>query len=137
MELSVAFAAVTKKDGAYRHFYTGVEPVSNGRYELLLVTLDKGDVKHEHLQYADFPLGERLFQWQSKANTRADGEHGRRHGERAPPVEGAANKQLVDVLAKYLSLPRRQIEIVSGENARYKRVRIGTAAETVTTRLAS
>jgi superfamily II DNA or RNA helicase/HKD family nuclease len=79
MELSVAFAAVTKKDGAYRHFYTGVEPVSNGRYELLLVTLDKGDVKHEHLQYADFPLGESLFQWQSQSGTRADSEDGLRH----------------------------------------------------------
>lgn len=79
MELSVAFAAVTKKDGAYRHFYTGVEPVSNGRYDLLLVTLDKGDVKHEHLQYADFPLGESLFQWQSQSGTRADSEDGLRH----------------------------------------------------------
>ncbi|MGB8929890.1 MAG: DUF3427 domain-containing protein [Anaeromyxobacteraceae bacterium] len=79
MELSVAFDAVTKKDGMYRHFYTGVEPVANGRYELLLVTLDKGDVKHEHLQYADFPLGESLFQWQSQSGTRADSEDGLRH----------------------------------------------------------
>ena len=79
MELSVAFDAITKRAGMYRHFYTGHEPVVNGRYDLLLVTLDKGDVKHEHLQYADFPLGESLFQWQSQSGTRADSEDGLRH----------------------------------------------------------
>jgi superfamily II DNA or RNA helicase len=79
VELSAAFRAVTHAEGSYRNFYTGVEPVSNGRYDLLLITLDKGDVKHEHLQYADFPLSETLFQWQSKSSTRADGEDGLRH----------------------------------------------------------
>ena len=77
--LSAAFHTVSKEKGEYRSFYTGVEPVANGAYDLLLVTLDKGDVKHEHLQYADFPLGETLFQWQSKSNTRADSEQGLRH----------------------------------------------------------
>ena len=56
----------------------------------------------------------------------------------SPPVEGAANKQLVDVVAEYLSLPRRQIEIVAGETARHKRLRIhGAGAETVRKRLQS
>ncbi len=79
VELSAAFHAISKAKGKYRSFYTGVEPVANGRYDLLLVTLDKGDVKHEHLQYADFPLGETLFQWQSKSSTRADSDDGLRH----------------------------------------------------------
>jgi hypothetical protein len=85
VELSVAFNAITRQEARYRNFYTGVEQVAGGRYDLLLVTLDKGDVKHEHLQYADFPLGEKRFQWQSQAGTRADDEDGLRHlqpGER-------------------------------------------------------
>lgn len=81
VELSAAFAATTRADGKYRNFYTGVEPVCDGRYDLLLVTLDKGDVKHEHLQYADFPLTETIFQWQSQSRTRADDEDGLRHLE--------------------------------------------------------
>lgn len=79
IELSAAFYAVTKNEGKYRNFYTGVEPVAAGRFDLLLVTLDKGDQKHEHLQYADFPLTETRFQWQSKSKTRADSEDGLRH----------------------------------------------------------
>ena len=79
VELSAAFAATTRAEGKYKNFYTGVEPVCDGRYDLLLVTLDKGDVKHEHLQYADFPLTETLFQWQSQSRTRADSEDGLRH----------------------------------------------------------
>lgn len=50
----------------------------------------------------------------------------------SPPVDGAANAQLVEVLAKQLSLPRRQIEIVSGESARRKRLLVrGATADTV------
>ena len=56
-----------------------MEPVCDGRYNLLLVTLDKGDQKHEHLQYADFPLSEARFHWQSQSRTRADSEDGLRH----------------------------------------------------------
>src|SRR5262249_9789281 len=69
IELSAAFHAVTQRDAYYRNFYTGVETVGNGRFDLLLVTLEKGDT-HEHLKYQDFPLSETLFQWQSKAPTR-------------------------------------------------------------------
>ena len=42
----------------------------------------------------------------------------------APPVEGAANDALVEYLAKALSIPRRQISIVSGHTSRDKRVAI-------------
>jgi superfamily II DNA or RNA helicase/HKD family nuclease len=78
IELSAAFHAVTQREGYYRHFYTGVETVANGRFDLLLVSLEKGDA-HEHLKYQDFPLSETLFQWQSKAPTRQDDDDGRRH----------------------------------------------------------
>ncbi len=86
VELSVAFDAITKKEGRYRNFYTGVESVADGRYDLLLVTLDKGDVKHEQLKYEDFPLDEWLFQWQSQSGTRADSRDGLRHLQ--PAQEG-------------------------------------------------
>ena len=42
----------------------------------------------------------------------------------AAPVDGAANQELIDVLAKALKVPKRSIEIVSGERSRAKRVRI-------------
>lgn len=81
LELAAAFHTVATTSGKYRRFYTGVEPVADRRFDLLLVTLDKGDQKQAHLKYADFPLGERRFQWQSKADTRADSESGLRHLE--------------------------------------------------------
>lgn len=50
----------------------------------------------------------------------------------AAPVDGAANAELVDVLAKALDLPKRSIQIVSGERARSKRVQIiGMTADAV------
>ena len=50
----------------------------------------------------------------------------------APPVEGAANDLLVELLASQLHLPRRAIRIVSGEHARLKRIAIaGTTAAIV------
>lgn len=46
---------------------------------------------------------------------------------KAPPVDGAANDELVRFLATRLGLRRRDVEIVAGTAARSKRVRlIGT-----------
>lgn len=42
----------------------------------------------------------------------------------AAPVDGAANAELIAVLAQALGLPQRSIEIVSGERSRSKRVRV-------------
>jgi uncharacterized protein (TIGR00251 family) len=42
----------------------------------------------------------------------------------APPVEGAANEAIVELLARVLALPRRAITLVSGEHGRSKRVRV-------------
>ena len=54
----------------------------------------------------------------------------------APPVEGAANAQLIDVMASALGVPKRAVSIVSGERARQKRVHIaGIDAATAETRL--
>lgn len=42
----------------------------------------------------------------------------------APPVDGAANAALVDLLAKALRIPRSDIELIAGERARVKRLRL-------------
>lgn len=50
----------------------------------------------------------------------------------APAVEGKANKALVQFLAKKLGLPKRDIEIVSGERSREKSLKInGLSVEEV------
>jgi hypothetical protein len=57
-----------------------------------------------------------------------------RHGEAlkirlaAPPVDGKANACLLAFLAERLGLPRAQIELVSGETSRAKRVKVGAGA---------
>jgi len=38
----------------------------------------------------------------------------------SPPVGGAANRQLIQLLSKTLSVPARRIEIISGANSRNK-----------------
>jgi len=43
---------------------------------------------------------------------------------KAPPVEGKANKALVDFLANILEIPRSKIEIVAGHKGRDKIVTI-------------
>ena len=54
----------------------------------------------------------------------------------APPVEGAANRELIRFLADELSLPTAAVRIESGEGSRHKRVRLeGTTAAHVMTRL--
>lgn len=42
----------------------------------------------------------------------------------APPVDGAANAACVEFLAKTLGVKKAQVEIVSGQKSRDKRVRI-------------
>ena len=43
---------------------------------------------------------------------------------RAPPVDGEANAALIRFLAKSLKLSRSEVELISGETARLKRVRL-------------
>jgi uncharacterized protein (TIGR00251 family) len=50
----------------------------------------------------------------------------------SPPVDGAANAELIDVLSDALGVPRRSVTLVSGERSRSKRVRVaGMAADDV------
>jgi len=47
----------------------------------------------------------------------------------SPPVEGAANEELVDIIAKTFGLAKRDVTIVSGEHSKLKRVAIATLSE--------
>jgi uncharacterized protein (TIGR00251 family) len=42
----------------------------------------------------------------------------------AAPVEGAANKELVKVISKYLGVPKSDVEITAGAGSRRKTVRV-------------
>jgi uncharacterized protein len=45
----------------------------------------------------------------------------------APPVAGAANRELIRLLAKFFKLPQNAVEIVSGTASKSKIVRIAGA----------
>ena len=47
----------------------------------------------------------------------------------APPVEGKANAHLVKFLSKHWGIPRANIEILSGETGRNKRLRISSPSD--------
>jgi uncharacterized protein (TIGR00251 family) len=47
----------------------------------------------------------------------------------ARPVEGAANAALLEFLAESFGVPLRQVELVSGQQSRQKRVRVRGAAK--------
>jgi len=54
----------------------------------------------------------------------------------APPVDGAANDALVELLSEVLGVPRRAVRLVAGETSRRKRVRVdGVAPGEATVRL--
>ena len=42
----------------------------------------------------------------------------------APPAEGAANEELIEVIAKALGVAKRAVTLVSGARARQKRLRV-------------
>ena len=54
----------------------------------------------------------------------------------APPVEGAANRELIRVLAKNFKLPQNAVDIVSGLSSKSKIVRIQGADAASLKRLA-
>ena len=47
----------------------------------------------------------------------------------SPPVEGAANDELIQLMAKTFAVPRRDVAIVSGEHSKLKRVAIATLSD--------
>jgi uncharacterized protein len=55
------------------------------------------------------------------AGTRGDALLVRLH---APPIDGAANAELVEVIANALQVPKRAVAIISGDRSRTKRVAV-------------
>jgi uncharacterized protein (TIGR00251 family) len=56
----------------------------------------------------------------------------------AAPVDGAANAELIELLADLLGVPKRALTIVAGDRGRLKRVRIdGVTTDVVDARIAS
>ena len=47
----------------------------------------------------------------------------------SPPVEGAANSELIQVISDALGVPKRSIAIVSGQRSRLKRIRVEGVTE--------
>jgi len=54
----------------------------------------------------------------------------------APPVDGKANAELTSLFSKTFDIPKRSVEILTGDTARLKRVKLhGITPETVTATL--
>ncbi|MEJ5361015.1 MAG: DUF167 domain-containing protein [Spirochaetota bacterium] len=49
----------------------------------------------------------------------------------APPVDGKANKALVELLAEMVHVPKSSIEIVRGEKGRNKQIKIKGVSESI------
>jgi len=55
----------------------------------------------------------------------------------APPVDGAANAAVIEVLRKALGVKRRDVEVVAGHSSRRKTVRIASVSRAAVRGLAS
>ncbi|MDP3710474.1 MAG: DUF167 domain-containing protein [bacterium] len=44
---------------------------------------------------------------------------------KSPPIEGKANKEVIDVLADYFGVAKSKVSIIKGETGRIKMVEIG------------
>ena len=56
----------------------------------------------------------------------------------APPVDGAANAELIDVIANALGVPKRSVSIAGGEQSRRKIVHVsGVSVDEVQSKLPS
>ena len=55
----------------------------------------------------------------------------------APPVDGAANRELIKMLAKELKVPQAAIDIVAGSASKRKTVRICNVSDDARERLKS
>jgi uncharacterized protein len=53
----------------------------------------------------------------------------------AAPADGAANAEVIALLAKQLGLTKRDVVIVGGESSRHKRVQLGISVQELNSRL--
>jgi uncharacterized protein (TIGR00251 family) len=82
------------------------------------------------------------FEVRAKPNAKRSAITGVREGAlevrvAAQPVDGAANEELIAVLASALGVPRRDVRVVHGTSSRIKRVEVrGLGVDEVRARLA-
>lgn len=55
----------------------------------------------------------------------------------APPVEGAANEELIRILAKTFNVSRSAVKILSGHNSKVKQIGIEGSTNEIAARLSS
>lgn len=78
---------------------------------------------------------------QAKPRSKSEGVEAGKDGGlvvrvRAPPVEGAANERIVEVLAQILGVRKSAVSLIRGETARHKEIAVaGLALDDVVTRL--
>ena len=53
----------------------------------------------------------------------------------APPVDGAANTELIKILAKSLNTAKANIEIIGGQHSRNKQVKINNAGKIILSKI--
>ena len=71
----------------------------------------------------------------SSTEIAGDYEGGLRIRIAAPPVEGAANRELIRFLAKKLKVPQNAVEIISGTSSKNKIIRLKRVASTALAQL--
>jgi uncharacterized protein (TIGR00251 family) len=82
------------------------------------------------------------FEVRAKPNAKKSAIAGVREGAlevrvAAPPLDGAANDELVATLASVLGIPRRDVHLVHGTSSRIKRIEVhGLSVDEVRARLA-
>lgn len=66
----------------------------------------------------------------------ADGREALEVRVRAAPEGGKANAEVVETLARALSIPKRDIEVIAGQTSRLKRVSVALSEDEIHRRLA-
>lgn len=94
-------------------------------------TKDKGRTRHQAPGTKDPIVDIRVIPRAKKSEVAGTRDNAILVRLNAPPVDGAANTELIRLIAAMLDVPQRSVQIVSGERSRRKRVRISgrTTAE--------
>jgi uncharacterized protein (TIGR00251 family) len=87
-------------------------------------TRDKGRTRHQAPGARDAIVNIRVIPRARKSEVAGIRDNAILVRLNAPPVDGAANAELIRLLATVLQVPQRSIQVVSGERSRSKRVRI-------------
>jgi uncharacterized protein (TIGR00251 family) len=76
----------------------------------------------ESIGSISFPI--RVIPRSSKTEVAGEHDGALRIRLKSPPVDGAANEELIRFLSKSFDIPKTSVEIISGQASRTKRVRL-------------